>query len=161
MEEVIGRQLIESGRTLAVAESCTAGMLGMHITRVPGSSSYFKGGIICYSNEAKMALCGVPAELLETHGAVSAETAEALAQGVRKSLNSTIGLAITGIAGPGGGSREKPVGTVHIGLSTNQADDSLKYRFWITREQIKLHTAMMAMDWVRRYLNGDPFLPGL
>ena len=81
MEEVVGRQLRESGRTLAVAESCTAGMLGMHITRVPGSSSYFLGGILCYSNDAKMKLCGVPAGLLEKHGAVSAEVAEALARG--------------------------------------------------------------------------------
>ena len=117
MEEVVGRQLRGTGQSIAVAESCTAGMLGMYITRVPGSSGYFKGGIICYDNDAKAELCGVPRELLQKHGAVSAEVAEAMARGVRLALHSTIGLSITGIAGPGGGSPEKPVGLVYIGIS--------------------------------------------
>ncbi len=152
MEEVIGRQLTESGRTLAVAESCTAGMLGMHITRVPGSSAYFKGGILCYSNEAKMALCGVPAELLEGHGAVSAEVAEALAQGVRKSLNSSIGLSITGIAGPGGGSPEKPVGLVFIGVSDGIQTKSRHRIMPGDRESIRERSTYLALSWLRRFL---------
>jgi len=152
MEEVIGRQLTESGRTLAVAESCTAGMLGMHITRVPGSSAYFKGGILCYSNEVKIALCGVPAKLLETHGAVSAEAAEALAQGVRKSLNSSIGLAITGIAGPGGGSPEKPVGLVYIGVSDGIRTKSRHRIMPGDRESIRERSTYLALSWLRRFL---------
>ncbi len=152
MEEVIGRQLRESGRTLAIAESCTAGMLGMQITRVPGSSSYFKGGILCYSNEAKTALCGVPAELLEKHGAVSAEVAEALAQGVRKSFDSSIGLSITGIAGPGGGSPEKPVGLVHIGVCDAVQTRSRHRIMPGDRESIRERSTYLALSWLRRFL---------
>lgn len=153
MEEVIGRQLRESGRTLAVAESCTAGMLGMHITRVPGSSDYFKGGILCYSNEVKMALCGVSAELLEKHGAVSAEVAEALAQGVRGSFNSSIGLSITGIAGPGGGSKEKPVGLVYVGVCDGAQTRSRHRIMPGDRESIRERSTYLALSWLRRFLN--------
>ncbi len=152
MEEVIGRRLSESGLTLAVAESCTAGMLGMHITRVPGSSSYFKGGILCYSNEAKMALCGVPAELLEKHGAVSAEAAEAMARGVRKCLKSSIGLSITGIAGPGGGSAEKPVGLVFIGICDGVQTMSRHRIMPGDRESIRERSTYLALSWLRRFL---------
>jgi nicotinamide-nucleotide amidase len=152
MEEIIGRQLRESGRTLAVAESCTAGMLGMHITRVPGSSSYFKGGILCYSNEAKTALCGVSAELLERHGAVSGEVAEALAQGVRRALNSSIGLSITGIAGPGGGSKEKPVGLVYIGVCDGMETRSRHRIMPGDRESIRERSTYLALSWLRRFL---------
>ncbi len=152
MEEVIGRQLRESGRTLAVAESCTAGMLGMHITRVPGSSSYFMGGILCYSNEAKMELCGVPPQLLEKHGAVSAEVAEAMACGVRQTLHSDIGLSITGIAGPGGGSPEKPVGLVYIGLSDGRHAESRHRIMPGDRESIRERSTYLALSWLRRFL---------
>ena len=152
MEEVVGRQLTESGNSLAVAESCTAGMLGMHITRVPGSSLYFKGGILCYSNEAKMALCGVPAELIEKYGAVSAEVAEALAQGVRKTLNSSIGLSITGIAGPGGGTPEKPVGLVYIGVSDGKRTENRHRIMPGDRESIRERSTYLALSWLRRFL---------
>lgn len=117
LEEVIGKLLRQSGQSLAVAESCTAGSIGSTITRVPGSSDYFQGGVLCYSNALKSELCGVPPELLERHGAVSAEVAEALACGVRILAHSSVGLAVTGIAGPGGGSEQKPVGLVYFGLS--------------------------------------------
>jgi nicotinamide-nucleotide amidase len=152
MEEVIGRQLRESGRTIAVAESCTAGMLGMHITRVPGSSSYFLGGILCYSNEAKMELCGVPPELLQKHGAVSAEVAEALARGVRKALHSAIGLSITGIAGPEGGTAEKPVGLVYIGISDGTHTESRHRIMPGDRESIRERSTYLALSWLRRFL---------
>jgi nicotinamide-nucleotide amidase len=152
MEEVIGRQLKDSGRTIAVAESCTAGMLGMHITRVPGSSSYFKGGILCYSNEAKIELCGVPAELIEKHGAVSAEVAEALARGVREALHSSIGLSITGIAGPAGGSAEKPVGLVYIGVSDGKRTESRHRIMPGDRESIRERSTYLALSWLRRFL---------
>ncbi len=152
MEEVIGRQLRDSGQTLAVAESCTAGMLGMHITRVPGSSDYFRGGILCYSNDAKMELCGVPPELLQKHGAVSAEVAEALAYGVRKVLHSSIGLSITGIAGPGGGSSEKPVGLVYIGISDGKRDENRHRIMPGDRESIRERSTYLALSWLRRFL---------
>jgi nicotinamide-nucleotide amidase len=152
MEEVVGRQLRESGQTLAVAESCTAGMLGMHITRVPGSSDYFKGGILCYSNETKMELCGVPADMLQEFGAVSAEVAEALALGVRNSLHSSIGLAITGIAGPGGGSPEKPVGLVFIGVSDGKRTQSRHRIMPGDRESIRERSTYLALSWLRRFL---------
>ena len=152
MEEVIGRQLRESGRTIAVAESCTAGMLGMHITRVPGSSVYFLGGILCYSNDAKMELCGVPPELLQRYGAVSAEAAEAMARGVRDALHSTIGLSITGIAGPGGGSAEKPVGLVYIGISDGQHTESRHRIMPGDRESIRERSTYLALSWLRRFL---------
>ncbi len=152
MEEVVGQLLQESGKTLAVAESCTAGMLGMHITRVPGSSSYFRGGILCYSNEAKMELCGVSAELLQRHGAVSAEVAEALATGVRKALHSTIGVSITGIAGPGGGSLEKPVGLVYIGISDGKQTLSRNRIMPGDRETIRERSTYLALSWLRRLL---------
>jgi nicotinamide-nucleotide amidase len=152
MEEVIGRQLTESGRTIAVAESCTAGMLGMNITRVPGSSNYFRGGILCYSNEAKMELCGVPPELLQKHGAVSAEVAEALARGVRKELHSDIGLSITGIAGPGGGTAAKPVGLVYIGISDGTHTESRHRIMPGDRESIRERSTYLALSWLRRFL---------
>jgi nicotinamide-nucleotide amidase len=152
MEEVVGRQLAESGRSLAVAESCTAGMLGMHLTRIPGSSAYFKGGIICYSNEAKISLCGVPAPLIEKHGAVSAEVAEALAQGVRSTLNSSVGLSITGIAGPDGGSPEKPVGLVYIGVSDGKQTKSRHRIMPGDRESIRERSTYLALSWLRRFL---------
>lgn len=152
MEEVIGKQLRASRQTLAVAESCTSGMLGMHITRVPGSSEYFRGGALCYSNEAKIELCGVPADLLQKHGAVSSEVAEALAQGVRHALRSSIGLSITGIAGPGGGSEEKPVGLVYIGLSDGKRVESRHRIMPGDRESIRERSTYLALSWLRRFL---------
>lgn len=152
MEEVVGKQLRASGQTLAVAESCTSGMLGMHITRIPGSSEYFRGGVLCYSDEAKMELCGVPADLLQMHGAVSAEVAEALAQGVRHALHSSIGLSITGIAGPGGGSEEKPVGLVYIGLSNGKRVESRHRIMPGDRESIRERSTYLALSWLRRFL---------
>lgn len=152
MEEVVGQQLRDANLTLAVAESCTSGMLGMQITRVPGSSHYFKGGVLCYSNEAKMELCGVPKEMLRDHGAVSAEVAEALAQGVRKALHSSIGLSITGIAGPDGGSSEKPVGLVYIGLSNGQTTESRRRIMPGDRDTIRERSTYLALSWLRRFL---------
>lgn len=152
MEEVVGRLLRKSGQTLAVAESCTAGMLGMYITRVPGSSAYFKGGILCYSNEAKMELCGVSPGLLQRHGAVSAEAAEALASGVRGALHSSIGLSITGIAGPDGGSAEKPVGLVYIGFSDGTRILSRHRVMPGDRETVRERSCYLALSWLRRLL---------
>jgi nicotinamide-nucleotide amidase len=103
----------------------------------------------------------VRANTLKRYGAVSNETVREMARGIRDSAKTHLGLAVTGIAGPEGGSKEKPVGTVHVGLCTEEQLYSEKYRFWGNREQVKLNTATMALDWVRRYLNGDPVLPGI
>jgi len=152
LEEVVGRLLRDSGRTLAVAESCTAGLLAMRITRVPGSSDYFLGGVLCYSNEAKVDLCGVPNEILQKHGAVSAETAEALARGARAALHSSIGLGITGIAGPGGGSAEKPVGLVYIGVSDGDRVIHVRRIIPGNRDAIRERAAVFALSLLRRFL---------
>ena len=117
--------------------------------------------MIAYSNASKTSLLGVSSETLETHGAVSDPTVQEMAKGVRERLDSDIGLSVSGIAGPEGGTIEKPVGTVHIGLAANDKVLSGKYRFQGTREEIKLNAAMMTLDWARRYLHEDPFLSGI
>jgi nicotinamide-nucleotide amidase len=161
MEGVVGEMLLQKKLTLSVAESCTGGLIGNLLTNVPGSSGYFLGGVLAYGNEAKTDLLGVSKQTLDTHGAVSGPVAEEMAEGVRRGLKADLGLSVTGIAGPDGGTAEKPVGTVHIGLASGGETFSGKYRFWGKREQNKLNSAMMALDWVRRYLHGNPFLPGL
>jgi nicotinamide-nucleotide amidase len=152
MEEVVGKLLKEKGETLAVAESCTGGMLGMCITKVSGSSIYFLGGIQCYSNEAKIKLCQVPEETIKNYGAVSAETAEALACGVRNAFGSTYGISITGIAGPEGGSAEKPVGLVYIGFSDGSRVESRHRIMPGDRESIRERSTYLALSWLRRKL---------
>ena len=161
MEEVVGKLLKQKGLTLCVAESCTGGLIGHRITNVPGSSDYFMGGAVVYSNKAKVQILGVKEETLKRFGAVSAETAKEMAEGIRRCIPADIGIAVTGIAGPSGGTKEKPVGTVFIGLSTDKETIAQRYRFFGEREQIKLNTSMMALDWIRRYINGDSFLPGI
>jgi len=135
-----------------VAESCTSGIIGTRITNVPGSSDYFLGGVLCYSNTAKENLCGVSRGTLEKHGAVSTETAEALAQGVRRALGSTIGLSVTGIAGPGGGSTEKPVGLVYLGLSDGKRNITHRRIFPGDREMIRKRAAAYALTCLRKFL---------
>ncbi|RLB12927.1 MAG: competence/damage-inducible protein A [Deltaproteobacteria bacterium] len=161
MEDVVGKLLRENALTLSVAESCTGGLIGHRITNVPGSSDYFMGGVVVYSNAAKIRMLGVNPDTLNRFGAVSAETAREMAQGIRQYMDTDLGIAVTGIAGPSGGTKEKPVGTVFIGLSTAKEEFTRRYRFFGNREQIKLNTSMMALDWIRRYINGYPFLPGI
>ncbi len=161
MEEVVGHMLAEKNLTISVAESCTGGMIGHLLTNVPGISAHFLGGIVVYSNQSKAELLNVREETLKKYGAVSDQTVREMAFGIRKQLKTDLGLAVTGIAGPDGGTKEKPVGTVHIGLASKDNTYSGKYRFWGNREQVKSNTSTMALDWVRRWLNGDPFLPGI
>ncbi|HYK39947.1 MAG TPA: competence/damage-inducible protein A, partial [Candidatus Eremiobacteraceae bacterium] len=118
LEEVVARLLTMNNATISAAESCTGGLLAQRLTSIAGSSHYFLGGVVCYSNEMKTAWADVPKELIEAKGAVSAEVAVALAEGIRRRVGSTLGVGITGIAGPGGGSEEKPVGTVHIAVAS-------------------------------------------
>ena len=161
MEEVVGHLLLEKNLSISVAESCTGGLIGHRLTSVPGSSSYFHGGVVVYSNQSKADLLRVDPRTLETDGAVSERTVEEMARGVKDRIKTDLGLAVTGIAGPDGGTRQKPVGTVHVGLAAREKTFSREYRFWGNRVQVKLNSSMMALDWVRRYLNGNPFLPGI
>lgn len=152
LEELVGRQLTECGLTLALAESCTGGLIGHRVTSVAGSSDYFLGGVVSYSNEAKVELLGVPQEILVQHGAVSSETARDMALGARLAFGADVGLAVTGIAGPGGGSEEKPVGTVYIALATPEEVEVWHYRFHGNRQAIKILSAQTALDRLRRRL---------
>ncbi len=161
MEEVVGHLLLEKNLSISVAESCTGGLIGHRLTSVPGSSRYFHGGVVVYSNQSKVDLLRVDPRTLETHGAVSERTVEEMARGVKDRIKTDLGLAVTGIAGPDGGTRQKPVGTVHVGLAAREKTFSREYRFWGNRSQVKLNSSMMALDWVRRYLNGNSFLPGI
>ena len=153
MEEVVGRLLSKQQRTVALAESCTGGLIGHRLTQVPGSSSYMDRGVICYSNRAKVELLGVPPELIERHGAVSAEVAAAMAKGVRERSGVSVGLSVTGIAGPGGGTAAKPVGLVYIGLNADDGASIVKeHRFHGDRSVIKLRSSQAALDLLRRWL---------
>jgi len=151
LEEVVGRVLTENRATVAAAESCTGGMLAERLTNIPGSSNYFLGGVVCYSNELKTTLVGVPPELIESKGAVSPEVALALADGIRRRTGATLGVGITGIAGPGGGTPEKPVGLVHIAIADERGPRERAFRFPGDRERIRQHATQAALDMVRRY----------
>jgi nicotinamide-nucleotide amidase len=158
LESVVGDLLRAAGATLTVAESCTGGLLGERLTRVAGSSDYFLGGAITYSNRLKTALVGVPEELIAAHGAVSEPVARAMAEGVRASLGSDYGAAITGVAGPGGGSDDKPVGTVHLAVAGPPpapgapAVDHRRLRLPGDRERIRWQATQLALDQLRRRL---------
>lgn len=152
MEMVVGKLLAEQNLKLAVAESCTGGLLCSKLTDTPGSSTYLLGGVVAYANSLKSEYLGVPAELLATRGAVSRETAEAMAVGVRGRSGADIGLAVTGIAGPAGGTDEKPVGTVYIGIATAEENWVTKFHFAGDRGQIREITAESGLDLVRKYL---------
>ena len=152
LEELVGRRLRDQDLTLAVAESCTGGLICHRLTNVPGSSDYFMGGVVTYSNLAKMDLLRVAGETLEQNGAVSEATARAMALGVKEVFHTPLGLAVTGIAGPTGGSVDKPVGTVWIGLATAAGVAAKQYRFHGSREEIKALSAQTALDWLRREL---------
>jgi competence/damage-inducible protein CinA-like protein len=149
LDEVVARLLTMHNATIAAAESCTGGLLAQRLTSIAGSSTYFLGGVVCYSNELKTAWADVPQELIEAKGAVSSEVAVALAQGIRRRVGSTFGAGITGVAGPGGGSEEKPVGTVHIALSHAGGVKERSARFPGDRESIRWQASQIALDMVR------------
>ena len=153
--------LILKSLTISTAESCTGGLIGHLITSIPGSSKYFMGGIISYSNQAKCNLLGVSPDTLEQYGAVSEQTAKEMAMGVKEKFRSDIGISVTGIAGPDGGSIEKPVGTVYMGFVFDNEPLAIKYIFKGNRSEIKQQTAETALENIRRYLNGDSFVPGI
>lgn len=152
LEQVVGYLLTMAQRTVAVAESCTGGQLGERFTSVAGSSDYFEGGVIAYSDKLKRRLLGIRAETLRKHGAVSAEVASGMARGVRAKCGADYGLGVTGIAGPGGGSPEKPVGVVFISVSAPATDAVREFRFTGGRASIRMCATQAALDMLRRVL---------
>ncbi len=157
LDTVVARLLREAELTVAVAESCTGGLLEL-LTSVPGSSAYFLGGVVAYANHAKRTLLGVPQELLDRCGAVSAEVAEAMARGVRERFGAELGLAVTGIAGPGGGTEEKPVGRVFLALADRERVHAVRADFGQEpgREGVRRLASQAALNLLRRYLLGRP-----
>lgn len=156
MEEIIGKYLTERGLTLGLAESCTGGLIGHRLTQIAGSSAYIDRGVVCYSNQAKMDLLGVPKATLVKHGAVSPQIAKLMAQGIREQGEVDLGLSVTGIAGPGGGTDTKPVGLVYVGLATPKKTFTKEFRFHGDRNTIKLRSSQGALDVLRRWLVGLP-----
>ncbi len=154
IQVVVGNLLRERGLTLAVAESCTGGLIGDLITDVPGSSVYFLGGVIAYAYEAKTALLGISTEFLLQHTSVSEPVARAMARGVRERLQSDIGIAVTGIAGPTGGTPEKPVGLTYVALSAPDLEVARQFVWNGTRFLNKHLSAQAALDLTRDYLQG-------
>ncbi len=152
LEVIVGQWMAERKLKLATAESCTGGLLGHRITDVPGSSTYYEGGIIAYSYEAKERLLGVHHDTLYEHGAVSAETALEMARGARRELGTDIGISITGIAGPGGGMPGKPVGLVYIALSARHSERVDHYIWDSDREGNKRQSAEAALEMLREFL---------
>lgn len=159
MESVVGRLLTDRDMTVALAESCTGGLIGHRLTQVPGSSSYVDRGVVCYSNRAKVDLLGVPSELIDRHGAVSAEVAAAMARGIRERSGVSVGLSVTGIAGPGGATDTKPVGLVYVGLDGGAGQAMTKeFRFHGgDRNVIKQRSSQAALDLLRRWLTKNRF----
>lgn len=156
LEEAVGTLLRNDGKTIAVAESCTGGLVAHRLTNVSGSSGYFERGVVTYSNRAKQELLGVPEELLARHGAVSPEVAVAMAEGIRRLANTDLGLSTTGIAGPTGGTSTKPVGLVYIGFSNGRESVCKRCLFAFDRLTNKERAATAALDMVRRHMEGLP-----
>ncbi len=150
----LGRLLLKKNLSLSICESCTGGMLGAIITSIPGSSEYFKGGIIAYSNEIKNKIVGVKASTLKKFGAVSKETAKEMAQGVKNLIGSDIGISITGIAGPGGGTKTKPVGLVYIGMAKGKKVKVEKNIFSGNRQQIRKKACINALKLTIQIIEG-------
>jgi len=155
LEDVVGRLLIKNRKTIATAESCTGGLIGDRLTNISGSSLYYKGGIVAYSNSVKEKTIGVNKETLDSAGSVSEETALEMARGIRNKLNADIGLSTTGIAGPKGGTKEKPVGLVYIAISYDRGEKVYRFTFTPYRKTNKLMTSQAALNITRIHiLNG-------
>jgi nicotinamide-nucleotide amidase len=155
LAEVVGQGLSRGKKTIAVAESCTGGMLSKMLTDVAGSSGYFMQGWVTYSNGSKVRELGVPSELIEKHGTVSLEVAQAMAKGARERAGTDFAVGITGIAGPQGGTEAKPVGLVYISVDGPEGCENRKCRFMRGREAVRLRAALTALDMVRRKLRFD------
>ena len=154
LEQVVGRRLRARSLVVATAESCTGGLVGHRLTNVAGSSAWFERGVVVYSNRAKQELLGVSEAILKTHGAVSAPCAEAMARGICAAAHTACGISITGIAGPDGGTPQKPVGTVFISVAVSGKVSARHFRFSGDRAAVKWQSAQMALDMLRRALGG-------
>ncbi len=152
LEEVVGHLLMDRHQSLALAESCTGGLISQRITRIAGSSAYYLGGAVTYSNEAKARFLGVQPMTLEKHGTVSRETVLEMSQGIREKTGADIGLSVTGIAGPSGGSAAKPVGTVWISIAMDKLHEARRFQFHGERERVILGASQAALNWLRRCL---------
>jgi len=152
LAQTVSRQMSAAGLTLSLAESCTGGMIAKLLTDIPGASSFLERAAVTYANSAKQDWLGVTAGILEQDGAVSETCALAMARGIRRAARTDVALAVTGIAGPDGGTPLKPVGTVYIALAAADAEQARGYRFGGGREQVRILSACMALDWLRRYL---------
>jgi nicotinamide-nucleotide amidase len=152
LEAVVGDLLVERGLRIGVAESCTGGLIASRLTDISGSSRYVDQAVVVYSNEAKTELLGVPPDLLREHGAVSEPAALAMAQGIKARARAGVGVGVTGIAGPTGGTPEKPVGTVVVSAVTDAESRVRTFRFFGEREQVKFQASQAALDMVRRML---------
>jgi len=152
LETVVGDALRSKGFTIAVAESCTGGLLASRLTDVPGSSAYVDRGVVCYSNRAKTELLGIAESLIAEHGAVSEPVARAMAESIRAQARANVGVAVTGIAGPGGGTPQKPVGTVAIAIASDDGARVRTFQFPGGREQVKFQAAQAALNMVRLML---------
>jgi nicotinamide-nucleotide amidase len=144
---------VAAGRSLSLAESCTGGLIAKLLTDVPGASAFFERGAVTYANSAKQEWLGVPDSILRELGAVSEDCALAMARGMRDAAGTDLALAVTGIAGPGGGTEEKPVGTVYLALATPEGVTARRFRFSGTRESVRLMAAHAGLDWLRRHLS--------
>ena|SRR3989304_4186468 len=158
LEKMIGDHLRAKGWTLSIAESCTGGLVSDLITDVPGSSDYFEGGIISYSNLAKVELLGIPSTSIRRYGAVSSQVAKKMAEGVRKAFHTTFGVSITGIAGPGGGSRKKPVGLVFIAVSDGKRTIVKKEKLKGSRREIKKESARRSLKYFYDFITNNQIL---
>ncbi len=158
MESVVGRMLRDAGRTLATAESCTGGLIAERVTDVPGSSGWFLGGVVAYSNRAKSSLLGIEPALIEREGAVSEPVVRAMAEGARARFGSDFALATSGISGPDGGTATKPVGLVWIALATARSTHADSFVFAVDRSRHRMLTSQVALDWIRRSLMGEPLV---
>lgn len=151
-EEKVARSLIRTKKTLAIAESCTGGLLSNRLTNIPGSSNFLKLAVVAYSNEAKTKLLKVPQETIRKYGAISTQTVISMAQGVRKALKTDFGIGITGIAGPTGGTKSKPVGLTYIAVCTKVETLCLECRFQGTRTSIKTQATTQALQLLHEFL---------
>ena len=152
LEEIVGKRLFDKKKTISVAESCTGGLIGAKLTNVSGSSNYFMDGVITYSNQSKMEFLKIPREIIEKYGAVSEEVAILMAEGIRKVSNTDYGISATGIAGPTGGTEEKPVGLVYIGFAHENDSFARKFIFGGDRQAIRERTAQAALNLVRLFM---------
>ena len=145
--------LRERKLTISLAESCSGGLLSKILTDLPGSSAYFLAGVVAYSNDSKTALLDIPSVLIQLNGAVSAEVAKAMAEGVLRATGSDLALSVTGVAGPDGGTEEKPVGTVYLGLADSNSCSTMLLRLSCSRDQIRITSACSAIEWAIQHLN--------